>query len=81
MHKADVDENATAPRDSRHVAWLIAALMVAVIAAFFVLREHWGHALGYAPYLLLLACPFMHLFMHHGHGSETHRSDAQHRSP
>jgi hypothetical protein len=24
--------------------------------------------LGYLPFLLLLACPLMHLFMHHGHG-------------
>ncbi len=22
------------------------------------------------PYLLLLACPLMHLFMHHGHGGD-----------
>jgi hypothetical protein len=25
------------------------------------------------PFLLLLACPLMHLFMHHGHGD--HSSD------
>jgi hypothetical protein len=36
-----------------------------VIAAFFVLREHWSHALGFLPYVLLLACPLMHLFGHH----------------
>jgi hypothetical protein len=23
---------------------------------------------GVLPYLLLLACPLMHLFLHHGHG-------------
>lgn len=44
-----------------------AGLSAAVIAGFYVLREHWSHALGLAPYLLLLACPLMHLF-HHGHG-------------
>ena len=47
-------------------AILIAALMVAFIGAFFVLREHWWHVAGYWPYLFLLACPVMHLF--HGHG-------------
>ncbi len=40
----------------------------ALVAAFYILREHWGHALGVLPYLILLACPLMHLFMHHGHG-------------
>ncbi|GGJ42173.1 hypothetical protein GCM10011320_57200 [Neoroseomonas lacus] len=40
----------------------------ALVAAFYVLREHWEHAFGALPYLLLLACPLMHLFMHHGHG-------------
>jgi hypothetical protein len=24
------------------------------------------------PYLLLAACPLMHLFMHHGHGGHDH---------
>ena len=47
-------------------AWKCAALMVAVILAFYVLREHWGHVFGLLPYLILLACPLMHLFMHHG---------------
>jgi len=47
-------------------------LVTAVIsaAAFWLLREHWGHMLGYAPYLLFLACPLMHLF--HGHGAHDH---------
>ncbi len=51
----------------------IAAAMTALIAAFFLLREHWGHVAGFWPYLLLLACPLMHLF--HGHGGH-----GQHRS-
>ncbi|SFL14512.1 DUF2933 domain-containing protein [Falsiroseomonas stagni] len=46
----------------------IAVIGFALIAAFYVLREHWGHAFGALPYLILLACPLMHLFMHHGHG-------------
>ena len=43
-----------------------ALLMVGLIVAFFLLREHWNHVVGSWPYLLLLACPLMHLF--HGHG-------------
>lgn len=39
---------------------------VVVIAVFYLLREHWGHFLGWWPYLLLMLCPLMHLL--HGHG-------------
>ena len=38
------------------------------IAAFFLFTEHRAHLLGILPYLLLLACPLLHLFMHGGHG-------------
>lgn len=44
--------------------------MLAVIALFYVLREHYSHAMGLLPYLILLLCPLMHLFghRHSGHG-------------
>jgi hypothetical protein len=48
---------------------------VAIVAGFFFLREHWGHVLGYWPYLLLLACPMMHLM--HGNGYGGHGSHSQ----
>jgi Protein of unknown function (DUF2933) len=38
------------------------------IAAFFLITEHRAHLFGILPYLLLLACPLLHLFMHRGHG-------------
>lgn len=38
------------------------------VAGFFLFTEHRAHVLGVLPYLFLLACPLMHLFMHHGHG-------------
>lgn len=55
----------------RHAAprgcnWIFVAFLA--IAAFFLVSEHRAHLLGALPYLLLLACPLMHLFMHHGHG-------------
>ncbi|MGE5453403.1 MAG: DUF2933 domain-containing protein [Acidobacteriota bacterium] len=54
----------------------IALAMVGVIAGFFVLREHWAHVVGNLSYLLLLACPLMHLFGHgHGHGHGHHHGD------
>jgi hypothetical protein len=36
------------------------------IAAYFLITEHQAHVVQYLPFLLLLACPLMHLF--HGHG-------------
>ena len=46
----------------------MALATAALIAGFYMVREHWGHVLGYWPYLLLLACPLMHLMHGHGHG-------------
>lgn len=46
------------------------AVALAAAVLFWFLREHWVHARGfldYLPYFLFLACPVMHLFMHHGH--------------
>ena len=46
---------------------LIATLVVAMIGAY-LLWTHTGHVLAAVPYLLLLACPLMHVFGHqHGH--------------
>ena len=47
---------------------MVASAMLIQIIAFYVLREHWSHVVGAWPYLLLLLCPLMHVFMHRGHG-------------
>ena len=49
-------------------------VLFAIVAAFFLLAEHRAHVLPYLPWLLLAACPLMHLFMHHGKHHE-HRRD------
>jgi hypothetical protein len=54
-------------------AWMLAAASGSAVL-FWLLRDHWGHAFGYAPFLLFLTCPLMHLFMHHGHKHEDHRN-------
>ena len=46
----------------------IALLAFLAVAAFFLWTEHRAHLLGVLPWLLLAACPLMHLFMHGGHG-------------
>lgn len=38
-----------------------------IVAGFYLLTEHTAHVLGVLPFLLLAACPLMHMFMHHGH--------------
>jgi hypothetical protein len=50
----------------------------ALVAGFYLLREHWGHVPGVWPYLLLLACPLMHLM--HGHGGHGHQPHAPGRT-
>lgn len=40
----------------------------AAIALVLLWKEHSAHILGAIPYLFLLACPLMHIFMHGGHG-------------
>ncbi|WP_281805781.1 DUF2933 domain-containing protein [Methylocystis echinoides] len=48
-------------------------LLLYGLAAAFLVYWHWRHILDALPFLVVLACPLMHLFMHHGHG---HRHDA-----
>lgn len=53
--------------------WNAALIGFALVAGFFLVTEHTAHVFGALPYLLLLACPLMHIFGHHGH----HRHDAK----
>lgn len=48
--------------------WIFVFLAFAGIALFFLFSEHRIHALTLLPLLFLLACPFLHMFMHGGHG-------------
>lgn len=53
---------------SRRTKWVL--LGFGLVAAYFLLAEHWAHALPFLPWLFLAACPLMHLFMHHGQGHD-----------
>jgi len=52
------------------------------IAAFFLITEHTAHVLGILPFLLVLLCPLLHLFLHrrHGGGHASHRESRPGRS-
>ncbi len=55
---------------SRHA---IGLMVTGGVAAYFLLTEHLAHVVEALPYLLLLACPLMHFFMHrHHHGGHGH---------
>ena len=56
------------PETRLHIPiWLGLCLFLA-IATFFLWEEHRAHILGILPYVLVLLCPIIHLFMHRGHG-------------
>jgi hypothetical protein len=59
--------------------WQLVLISLGVVIGFFLLREHWGHMLGLAPYLLLLACPLLHLLHPHGGPAHGHPSRDEQR--
>lgn len=64
----------TQESQSNSSAWFkgrngVALLVFLGVVGVYVLTEHWAHAAPYLPWLILLACPLMHVFMHRGHGS------------
>ena len=54
------------------IGWLV----LAGIAAWFLWTEHRAHLFGALPWLVLLACPLMHVFMHRGHHGHHGRGGA-----
>ena len=58
--------------------WVLIAFIA--IAAYFLIAEHKAHLYGwlasYGIWLLLLACPLLHVFMHGGH---SHGGDGGHQ--
>lgn len=53
--------------------WVLGGL--AVVAAVFAFTEHRAHLFGVLPYLVLLSCPLLHVFMHRGHGKHRHQEE------
>lgn len=49
---------------------LLVSVLLAALGAY-LLWTHTGHVLAALPYLILLACPLMHVFGH-GHGHKHH---------
>lgn len=68
---------------SGRAAWVLIGFLA--IVAYFLWTEHRAHVVSALPWLLLLACPLMHVFMHGGHGGHGghagHGDDASKRGP
>ena len=66
----------------RRSNWVLLAFLA--IAAFLLVTEHTAHLFGILPYVLLLLCPLLHLFLHGRHdghgghgGHEGHAENAE----
>lgn len=79
MHEHHEPEPAKNESFFKRHRWL--SIVAILILLYFLLIEHREHVWPYLPFLFLLACPLMHLFMHHGgghaHGNrpEAHKDD------
>lgn len=63
--------------DLRWIFWIFAG-----VGAYYLLTEHRAHVLDYLPYILLMACPLMHLFHRHGgHHHHNERKDGSKEAP
>ena len=63
-------------RTSKGNFWLstngLAAIGLFAAVLYFLLAEHRAQFLMALPYLMLLLCPLLHVFMHGGHGHGGH---------
>jgi hypothetical protein len=58
--------------------WLVLGL-VGALGLVLLWEQHQDHFLSALPWLILLACPLMHVFMHgghHGHGKHGNDQDS-----
>lgn len=82
MNRFGEDPHGDASRNWFFSRGTLVACVVLVTVGILLLTGHEAHLLGVVPYLLLLACPLMHFFMHGGHaGHHSHRSPARPDKP
>jgi hypothetical protein len=72
MHGASQQQEHRAGGAVRWVFWGFA-----LVGAYFLITEHRAHVYEYLPYVLLLACPLLHLLHGHGGHGRTEQQDHQ----
>ena len=77
----DHSQNGSEPKGFWSSRYAIGLLVMGAVAAYFLLTEHRAHFFAALPFLLLLACPLMHVFMHGGHGGHAGHADPQQSPP
>lgn len=73
-HVPEKHEN---PPDFWRSRYALGLIVIGAVAGYFLLTEHLAHIGGALPFLLLLSCPLMHVFMHHGHGGHDHHHETR----
>ena len=76
--KHELSDHGSQPLTFWRTRYAIGLLVMGSVAAYFLLSEHRAHFFGALPFLLLLACPLMHVFMHHGHGGRGRDQSGRH---
>jgi hypothetical protein len=61
----------------RWSAYSVLLMAIGSLGAYFLLTRHYAHVLDALPFLLLLACPLMHVFMHQGHGGHADNGSSE----
>ena len=77
-HRTHAGHASPEPNDARRTVrarWVFWAF--AAIAAVFLVKEHGAHLLGALPWLLIAACPLLHMSMHGGHGGHGAHRDSR----
>jgi hypothetical protein len=59
-------------RSSARPGWGWVLVGLAVIASVLLWQDHRTHMLAFLPYLILFACPLMHLLHRHGQRHQGH---------
>ena len=69
-HEGGLRQSAT---EASHWRRNVVLAFFLLAAGYFLLTEHYAHTIQALPWLFVLACPLMHVFMHRGHGSHDPR--------
>ena len=68
------------PVIQRNWRFAIGGLGFFVAIGFLLITEHRAHMIQILPWVIVLACPLLHMFMHGGHGHGGHGGSHGHAS-